>query len=167
MQRHQADDGGWAFSPSTTCDSRSGARGSVALDLTLALLPVLALVVWAWHLLELRAGEVIVQRAAGAAARAAAVVLPDDPTFYGGEPVGRFGGARREQVELAAARVLASSTRFHLPPRVELSMVSAGGTLTARVSVRFDAGLGARWLGAGRTLAASAAAPYAGAGYVY
>lgn len=140
---------------------RSDARGAVSLELAVALLPVLALGAWVWHALELRAGELVVRCAAGAAARAAVVVLADDPAYYAGEAVGRFAGARKAQIELAAARVLASSAQLR-SPRVELGTSAPGGALTARVSARFES-----WPAEARTLTASASAPLQGARYAY
>lgn len=146
---------------------RSDARGAISLELAIALLPVLLLAGWAWQLLEFRAAELVVQRAAAAAARAASVVLPDDPAFYAGEAPDCFGGARKAQVELAAALVLASTSQFRAPPVVELSADDAGHAIRARVSARFEGWLGSAWPGAASTLAASVTLPYQGARYRY
>jgi hypothetical protein len=141
-------------------------RGVVSLELVVALLPVLLLGAGAWHVLELRAGELVVRRAADAAARAAAVVLADDPMFYAGERVGRYAGARKAEIERAAALVLASSPGFRALPRVELGADPGAGLLDVRVSARFETWL-LGWPQVGRTLVASADAPYQGARYVY
>ena len=143
----------------------SDARGAVSLELCLALLPVLMLSVWVWQSLELRSAELVVRRAAEAAARAAAVVLSDDPAFYAGERVGFDAGARRAEVERAAALVLLSSPGFRSLPRVELSY-RGDGALGARVSARFDTGLGTSGVGS-RVLEASATAADQGARYGY
>jgi hypothetical protein len=143
----------------------SDARGAVSLELCVALLPVLMLSVWVWQSLELRSAELVVRRAAEAAARAAAVVLPDDPAFYGGERVGVDAGARRAEIERAAALVLLSSPGFQSVPRVELSH-RGDGALGARVSARFDTGLGT-WRAGSRMLVASATAADQSARYGY
>lgn len=145
---------------------RSDARGAVSLELVIALLPVLLLGAWVWQTLELRAGELVVRRAADAAARAGAVVLPDDPAFYDGEGVGRYAGARKAEIERAAALILSSSSGFRSMPQVELIAAPDAGLLSARVSARFDGWLPS-WSPAGRTLAATASAPYQGARYTY
>jgi Flp pilus assembly protein TadG len=144
---------------------RADVRGAVAVEIVVALLPVLMLGAWVWQTLALRAGELVVRRAADAAARAAAVVLPDDPTFYEGETPGRYVGARRAEIERAAALVLSSSTELRAVPEVELS-AGDESTIEARVSVRVD-GWFSSWAFGGRTLTATASAPYQGARFAY
>ncbi|HEX5658594.1 MAG TPA: TadE/TadG family type IV pilus assembly protein, partial [Polyangiales bacterium] len=85
-------------------------RGSTYLE-TLIALPVLfavyaTLMTFGW----LSAGRVVAQRAASAGARAAVVILPDDPTYYG------TGGAasKEECVHEAVRRVLAVYPHFSL-----------------------------------------------------
>jgi Flp pilus assembly protein TadG len=148
------------------CDS----RGAVFVEHAVALLPILMLALSCWEMIELWAGDSIMRRAASAAARAAVVVLPDDPAFYAGAPVDRFVGARKRQIELAASLVLASSPHFRTKPRVELSEASGHQPLTATVSAPFHCFSG--WLspvcaGTSRLLRASATEPYHGASYRY
>src|SRR5688572_19743546 len=76
-------------------------RGAVFVEKLIVYLPLLASFFLAWELAEVSAANLVVQRDSAAAGRAAMVVLPDDPLFYDGEPVHSFGGARREDVELA------------------------------------------------------------------
>jgi Flp pilus assembly protein TadG len=148
----------------------SDRRGAVFVEHAIVLLPILVLALSSWEMLELWAGDSIVRRAASAAARAAVVVLPDDPAFYAGAPVDRFEGARKIQIELAASLVLASSPHFRSKPRVELSDASAHQPLTATVSAPFHCFGG--WLslvcaGPSRMLVARATQPYHGASYRY
>lgn len=149
---------------------RQEARGAVFVEHCIVLVPVLVLALSTWQLVELWVGDLVLRRAAGAAARAAAVVLPDDPAFYGEVPAGELAGARRAQIELAAALVVATSPYFRSKPRVELSAAAGHGVLSAHVSAPFDCVFG--WLalvcgGDQRVLSASASASYQGARYRY
>ena len=74
------------------------ARGAVFVEQLIAFLPVMFFFLAAWQLMELCAGDLLVKRAASAAARAAVVVLPDDPMFYGDVAVNSFTGARRRDI---------------------------------------------------------------------
>jgi len=58
-------------------------------------------------------GVILVKHAALAAARAAAVVGPDDPKYYGGQALNDLsGGARLAEVRKAAELALASKKQF-------------------------------------------------------
>jgi Flp pilus assembly protein TadG len=157
-----------------SCRGRGGllsdARGAVFVEHLIALVPLVVLSLSTWQMIELWAGDLLVRRAASAAARAAVVVLPDDPDFYAGTPVHQFTGARKSEIDLAAALVLASSPHFSSPPLVELSVASGHEPLTATVSATFHCFAG--WLslvcGSGeRVLTARATQPYQAARYLY
>ena len=66
-------------------------RAVVTIEALLALLPVLLAFLGSVQLAFLAAARLVVTHAAIAAARSAAVVLDDDPRFYGGEPRGHIG----------------------------------------------------------------------------
>jgi hypothetical protein len=68
-------------------------RAVVTIEALLALLPVLLAFLGAVQLAFFAAARLVVTHAAIAAARSAAVVLDDDPRFYGGEPRGHLGDA--------------------------------------------------------------------------
>lgn len=144
-------------------------RGAVFVEHLIAFVPILFFGLSVWELIELWAGDLVVRRAATAAARAAAVVLADDPRFYGGVPVNQYRGQRRSDVELAAALVLGTSPHFLSRPEVKVS-VGADNELSASVTAAFHCFTG--WVsvvcgGAERTLHATATYPYQRAAYVY
>jgi hypothetical protein len=61
---------------------------------------------WIVELVLCLSASLVLHHAAVRAARAAAVVLFDNPQFYDGEPTGQPSGRRRQDVDLAAALVL-------------------------------------------------------------
>ena len=145
-------------------------RGAVFVEQLIAFLPVIFFFLASWQLMELCAGDLIVKRAASATARAAVVVLADDPRFYGGVPVNSFAGARKRDIELAAAMILAVSPHFSNDFSVTLSNASGNLPLTATVRAPFHCFAG--WVslvcgGASRTLQASASHVYQGAAFDY
>lgn len=70
-------------------------RAVVTIEALLCLLPVLLAFLGAIQLAFLGAARLVVTHGAIAAARSAAVVLDDDPSFYGGEPRGHVGEPAR------------------------------------------------------------------------
>jgi hypothetical protein len=97
---------------------RSG--GAVYVEFLIAFLPLLVLFECLLQLAALEVARLATQHAATCGARAAAVVLPDDPGQYSGVPVGQATGARREAIERAA--------------RLPLEVV--GGVVETRVDIR-------------------------------
>lgn len=156
---------------SSPAPSSQATRGAVSVEYLVAFLPVMLFFASVWQLADLYAAQLIVQRAASAAGRAASVVLPDDPFYYDGEEKDSYSGKRRAQVELAANLVLLASGRILANPTVEVEGHQGIGPLTARVRARFRCfpGWGVFVCGADgqRTLTASARFAYHGASYVY
>ena len=60
------------------------------------------------QLIFVQSANLITKHAATKAVRAAAVVLPDDPAYYGGVPVGSFSGQRKTDIARAAQFSLAT-----------------------------------------------------------
>jgi hypothetical protein len=83
-------------------------RGSVAIELIIIIFPFLTLILGIIQLCLLQLAKVSVMRAADAAVRAAVVVLDDDPRRYGGAARGSATGARRADIEQAAAIAMVS-----------------------------------------------------------
>jgi hypothetical protein len=106
--------------------SRSGAGGAVMVEFLVAYLPVLIAFLAFWQLGELLVAQMIVERAASAAGRAAVVVLPDDPAFYSGETVELFSGERQREIRLAAGMMLAASP--HLSENFTVAIDGDPGT---------------------------------------
>ena len=67
---------------------RANARGVVYMEMLMALMPLLLTFLGICQLAILYAGQLVVQHAASRAARAAIVVLEDDPKGYGKAPRG-------------------------------------------------------------------------------
>jgi hypothetical protein len=147
-------------------------RGAVFVEHLVAYLPVTFFFLATWQLLELCAAHLILERAASAAARAAIVVLPDDPAFYDGVAKDSFSGKRKEDIELAAALILATSPHFSSDFKVEVSdQPKASEPLTATVKAKFYCFAGWVSLVCGpsgvRELSAKSSYAYQGATYSY
>ncbi|APR84488.1 Hypothetical protein A7982_09837 [Minicystis rosea] len=77
-------------------------KGAVYVEFLIAFLPVFFFFLSLVQLIFLQTASLIVHHAATKAVRAAAVVLPDDPAYYGDVPVGSFTGQRKKDIERAA-----------------------------------------------------------------
>lgn len=86
--------------------SRAASRGAVYVEFLVAFLPLLVFFECLVQLAGLVGARFVVHHAAYAAARAASVVLYDDPKHYDDLAVGEASGKRREAVERAAAMPL-------------------------------------------------------------
>jgi hypothetical protein len=114
----------------------SDERGSTYLETLIALPVLFAAFVTLMTFGRLAVGHVIAQRAASAGARAAVVILPDDPAYYGSE-----GAATKEEcVTEAVRRVLRVMPMFHTDDvRVEISgSKSVWSPTTVRVYANYD-----------------------------
>jgi hypothetical protein len=150
-------------------------RGSVMLETFIALVPVTLGFAWLCQISDLYMHELIVARAASAAARAAVVVLPDDGAHYS-DPANltlhRCVGARKAAIEAAARAVLRASSSF--APELSLSVSGAeraDGVITAHVAAQYACALRV-WNPAcgnarSRVLRASVSLPYQFASYRY
>lgn len=78
-------------------------RGAVYVEFLVAFLPLFVFFECLVQLSGMFTAKLVVQHAAVTATRAAVVVLHDDPSHYGDEPVGSASGKRLEAIELAAA----------------------------------------------------------------
>jgi len=87
-------------------------RGAVFVEHLIAYMPVMFFFLATWQLLELCAGHLILKRATSAAARAAVVVLPDDPAYYNGEPKDSLSKQRVIDIRLAASMIMQASGHF-------------------------------------------------------
>jgi hypothetical protein len=91
--------------PEGAARSRAGA---VYVEFLIAFLPVFFFFLSLVQLIFLQTASLITHHAATKAVRAAAVVLPDDPSYYNGVPVGSFTGQRKSDIEKAAQIPLAT-----------------------------------------------------------
>lgn len=78
-------------------------RGAVYVEFLIAFLPLFIFFECLIQLAGIYSAKLIVQHAASCAARAAVVVLHDDPSEYGGTAVGLATGERRDAIKMAAA----------------------------------------------------------------
>lgn len=143
-------------------------QGAVFVEVLIAYLPVVFVFLGTWQLVELWAAHLLLERAASAAARAAAVVLPDDPARYAGER------DKLLDVELAAASVLAVSPHFSSDFSVEtdLSATETNRSAPITVTVRARFHCFAAWAsivcgGDSIELSAKGRTAYHGASYLY
>jgi hypothetical protein len=81
---------------------RRGTAGAVYVEFLIAFLPVFFFFLGLVQLAFVQVANLVVKHAATKAVRAAVVVLPDDPQYYGGAPVGSFTGQRQSDIERAA-----------------------------------------------------------------
>jgi hypothetical protein len=81
-------------------------RGALYVEFLIGFLPMFCFFLLLVQYGYLQTASVVVNHAAATTARAAIVVLHDDPKHYGGAPVGRLVGERKEEIERAALMVL-------------------------------------------------------------
>lgn len=76
--------------------------GAVYVEFIIAFLPLLVFFSSLVQLAVLQTADLVTKHAATVAARAAVVVLPDDPKFYGGEQKNQASGQRLSDIQMAA-----------------------------------------------------------------
>jgi hypothetical protein len=130
--------------------ARDGARallghneGAVFVEFLICFLPVYVFFLCLIQLGVLFAARLLVEHAAVCAARAAAVVIGDDPRRYGGEPLHRIDserGRRRESVRSAALLALAPLIANGTSPevRVEFPPAEQAGGRSRRGPLAFS-----------------------------
>lgn len=82
------------------------ARGAVYVEFLVAFLPMFCFFLCLVQFAFLEMGSIVVKHAAEMTARAAIVVIPDDPKYYGSQP-GQVSGKRKQDIEAAAQAILA------------------------------------------------------------
>ena len=146
-------------------------EGAVFVETLIAYLPVMFFFMATWQLTELCAAHLVVEHAAAVTARAASVVLPDDPFYYDGTATNSFSGSRKADIELAAKMVLAAAPQISDDPEITVSGASGNGPMKATVSAKFHctAGWVALVCGASgvRTINAEVDSAYQGAKYQF
>lgn len=85
---------------------RKNTDGAVMVEFLVAFLPVMTFAMCIFQQTALYTGQLLTEHAALSAARAASVVVPDDPSRYGGEGANTVGQKRKEAIKLAAIRAL-------------------------------------------------------------
>lgn len=102
--RVMAENGG--RTPASLAQDR---RGAVYVEFLAMIVPILAIFMGLAQTGGLYSAKLITQHSAVIGARAAAVVLADDPKDYGGVAVGQYSGARKEKIDKAVAMTLLAS----------------------------------------------------------
>ncbi len=157
-------------------------RGAVYVEFLIVFLPLFVLFMSLVQFAFVQVANIVTKHAAVAAARAAAVVLPDDPAFYGDVPVNKVAGARRGAIEAAARARLAA---FELLANLEVKYPSSPGADDDKLQYQQDdvvrvrlkymypcrIPIGSRFVcntfTLHKKLEAEAAMPIQGAGYAY
>ena len=81
----------------------AGTRGAVYVEFLAAFLPLFIFFECLVQMAGVYTAKLVVLHSASTAARAAVVVLHDDPQYYGDVAVGKVEGKRKEDIEKAAA----------------------------------------------------------------
>jgi hypothetical protein len=111
-------------------------QGAAVVEAVVALPILLIVFLQVLHFGFLLAADLIVERAAMAAVRAAVVFLPDDPKYYPDPSL----GTRRQYIAEAARLVLIASPHFD-PSALEIQVegtASGFSPITVRVNTLFD-----------------------------
>jgi hypothetical protein len=113
--------------------------GGVYVEFLIAFLPVFFFFLGLVQLAFVQVANLVVKYAATRAVRAAVVVLPDDPQYYGGVPVGQFSGQRQSDIERAAQIPLATLGLLEaVTAKVTISPAySRNALLTAQVDYQY------------------------------
>lgn len=161
---------------------RSDARGAIYVEFLIVFMPMFVMFMSLVQFAFVQTANLVTKHAAVQAARAAIVVLPDDPNFYGNVAVNKVAGDRRTVIEAAArGRLLAVSNKpdftvkFPSAPGGDDDRTSYKQGDVVRVRLTFNypckIPLGNRFvcglLGAKKALKAEAALPLQGAGWEY
>jgi Flp pilus assembly protein TadG len=114
---------------------RTDRDGAVFVEFLIAFMPLFLFFSSLVQLIVLETADIVTKHAATVAARAAIVVLPDDPQYYDSTPVNRAEGRRLSDIQ-AAARV--PLTALDPDPTFTLTFPSAPGASDNRTQFRDD-----------------------------
>lgn len=107
---------------------RARARGAVWVEILIAMIPLLTFILGIFQLAEMKAGRMLLDHAAFAAARSASVMIGEDPK----------NGSQDEIVKLAAVRALAPYALDGSFTKIDVQ-VNGQKKLGAKGSVEIDA----------------------------
>lgn len=77
-------------------------KGAVYVEFLIAFLPLFCFFLALVQFMVLVMANIMTKHATELTARAAIVVIPDDPQYYGGAQVGSFSGKRKQDIQAAA-----------------------------------------------------------------
>lgn len=113
-------------------------RGAVYVEFLVAFLPVFFFFLSLVQYIFLEGANLIVKHAASTAARAAIVVVHDDPAHYGGVETGSVSGKRKEEIERAARIPLATMGVRPEAVKIELAETYArDAAITVKLEYRY------------------------------
>jgi Flp pilus assembly protein TadG len=107
----------------------SDTRGVVYVEFIFAFLPIFLLFCGLFQLGMVQLADLVTKHAAEVATRAAIVVLPDDPNFYGGAALNHPVGARLTDITTATTETLQA---IDPKPQVTLTFPSTAGGSDSR-----------------------------------
>jgi hypothetical protein len=115
-------------------------RGAVFVEFLIAFLPLFVFFMCIVELAFLHVANLVTKHSAYVAARSAAVILPDDPSYYG-DPVGSPSGQRLSDIESAAKIPLSAVSSS--APEAKVTFVGREGSTFAehdmvRVRVTYE-----------------------------
>lgn len=116
-------------------DLRKDARGAVYVEFLIVFMPLFVMFMSLVQLAFVQVANVVTKHAAVQAARAAIVVLPDDPAFYGNTPVNKVAGDRKTVIDLAARGRLSAIAAM---PDFEIKFPSTPGGGDNKTSFKQD-----------------------------
>ncbi len=163
-------------------DLRKDARGAIYVEFLIVFMPMFVMFMSLVQFAFVQTANLVTKHAAVQAARAAIVVLPDDPAFYGNVAVNKVAGDRKAVIEAAArGRLLAVSMvpdftiKFPSTPGGDDDKSQFQQDDIVRVKLTFNypckIPIGNRFvcsmLGQKKALKAEAALPLQGAGWEY
>jgi hypothetical protein len=108
-----------------------GTRGAVYVEFLIAFMPLFVFFMALAQLAYVEVANIVVKHAAVTAARAAIVVLPDDPAEYEGEEEMKAQGKRLQAIELAAKLPLMALDAM---PDAQVRFPSTPGGTDSRVA---------------------------------
>jgi Flp pilus assembly protein TadG len=119
--------------------TRPSSRGVVYVETLIAFPVILLMFFVTWQLFDYLTAHLIVRHAAVCAARAAAVIAPDEPSYYNGQPKDDLaGGQRLSDVRNAAVEVLDAHPHLtNTSVSVAVDGFSQDSLVTVRVSVEY------------------------------
>jgi hypothetical protein len=145
--------------------------GAVFVEHLIVFVPTMFFFLATMQTILLCTGDLVIRRAASVAARAAVVVLPDDPLKYEGVGINEFSGARRAAIIEATRMILEADPHFDRNAvQVSVSGASGVGPLTATVTAPyrcFASFVNLVCGGSSRQLRATSWQAYQGANYAY
>lgn len=106
------------------------------VEFLVAFLPVMTFAMCIFQQTVLYAGQLLTEHAALSAARAASVVVPDNPNRYGGEGANTAGNKRKEAIRLAAIRALGPLVQDENISEVDVDLGGGGGATNAAIGAK-------------------------------